>query len=118
MKLASRESQNFSDLNIEGHKVKTTANFILQFGIKKVRELVQEFVAQNHVVYDFGRNVFVTDGVEKTIDGKKIYIINMRSPQGIPHIICDTFDHLVEVGVIKERCLLDGQNRMMEEYES
>lgn len=73
--------------------------------------MVREFAAQNRTVYDFGRNVFVTDGLEKTIDGNKIYLLNMRSPQGVVHIICDTFAHLRAVGVIKETCLLDGQNK-------
>lgn len=105
------EPQKFSDLNIEGHKVKTTTNFILQFGIARLKELVREFTSKNHVVYDFGRNVFVTDHFEKKVDGKRVYLINMRSPQGVVHVICDTFDHLVAVGVIKETCLLDGQNK-------
>jgi len=105
------ESQKFSDLNLDGHKVRTTTNFILQFGLTKVRELVREFVAQNRTVFDFGRNVFVTDWLEKTVDGKKVYLINMRSPQGVVHIICDTFAHLKAAGIIKETGLLDGQHK-------
>jgi len=77
----------------------------------KLKELVTEFSAENHEVYDFGRNVFVTDHFDKTVNGEKIYMINMRSPQGVNHIICDTFEHLMAAGVIKESCLLDGQNK-------
>lgn len=72
---------------------------------------MEEFASQNKTVYDFGRSVYVDDHFETQVNGVKIYMINMRSPAGTNHIICDTFDHLIEVGVIKETLLQDGQHK-------
>lgn len=105
------DPQKFSDLIIGGHKVKTTTDFISKFGFSKLKELVENFVTQEKTVYGFGRSVYVDDGFETTINGSKIYMINMRSPQGTVHILCDTFVHLVQMGVIKEKLLQDGQHK-------
>lgn len=68
-------------------------------------------MAQKKSVFNYGRSVYVDDVFETTIDGSKIYLMNMRSPQGVVCIICDTFAHLVQVGVIKETLLQDGQHK-------
>ena len=76
-----------------------------------MKELVENFVAQRKTVYEYGRSVYVDDSFETTINGSKIYLINMRGPQGVAYIICDTFAHLVQVGVIKEILVQDGQHK-------
>ncbi len=96
---------------VDGHLVATSTVFIKKY-LAELDDWVREFISKLPKTYEFGKVIIHPDDTwQKKVGKETIYQFCNKDPDDEPTIIIETYDRLVEKGVIKV-ILTEGHTRV------